>query len=102
MGSLTKVKRMLDITDDDFTYDNVILLLLEKNEIWVRGYCCIDEEEAICGELVNVVEDLCVAAYNRLGSEGFTSENVGSVRITYTALSDIAKDVLIRYKQVKF
>ena len=98
MVSINNIKQLLDNPDND----EVIELLIGKNELWVRGFCGIGDDEELCAELAGAVEDLCVAAYNRLGSEGFRSEAIGSVRIEYSALSDVVKDILTRHKRIKF
>ena len=100
--SIDNIKRLLDIPADDDSYDEVVGLLLQKNQLWIRGFCGIGEDEELCGELAGAAADLCVAAYNRLGSEGFSSETIGSVKIEYAALSDAVKDVLVRHRRLKF
>ena len=99
---LLKVKTLLDIEPSDTTSDEVISVLADKNELWVRSVCGIKKTEILCDELVNVIEDMTVCAYNKIGSEGFNDETIGPIRIDYTDVPYKSKAVLDRYRRVSF
>lgn len=99
---LLNVKTLLDIDKADLSNDEVISLLADKSESWVRSVCGIDKSEALCGELLSVVEDMTVCAFNKIGSEGFTNETIGPMRIDYTDVPYKCKAVLDRYRRVSF
>lgn len=99
---LVKVKKLLDIDSSDMSSDEVISLLADKNESFIRGYCGIDKSEVLSDELLNAVEDLTVCAFNKIGSEGFKNETIGPIRIDYSEMPYSCKTVLDRYRRVSF
>lgn len=105
MTSLDKIKLILDIESDvdieDDSLDEVLGLFLEKAELWVRTVCGIgliplDEP------LMNAVEDLAVIRYNKLGSEGLSTESVGPLNMSYEDVPREIVSVLDKYKKVCF
>ncbi len=106
MTGLQKIKLILGI--DDASSDEILTLLLKKCEMWVRGYCEIfdigTDYELISLDkpLMSVIEDLAVIRYNKIGSEGLTSEAVGPLNMSYEELSPQITAVLSGYKRVRF
>ena len=101
-STIEAVKHILDIANDDLSRDDVLRLIIDKNELWVRGTCNIESEAPLCEELSSLTQDLSVVSFNRLGSEGLKNESVGPVTMNYENLSDRHLGVINRYKRVKF
>lgn len=99
---ISRIKRILDIQQEDTSVDNVIGILLQKNEVWIRDICGIPEEGRLDNALVNLLEDLTIMSYNKIGSEGFNSESMGPITIQYADLPERCKEVISRHKRVRF
>ena len=98
---LLSVKLLLGTPAEDSQYDNVLLLLLGKCELFVRAYCNIDDEE-LGDALLSVCVDLTAVKFNKLGSEGLKNETVGPLRMDYEDVpADIAA-ILKSFRRVRF
>ena len=97
-----RIKTLLEIEPEDTTADKVLGLMVDKNEVWVRDLCGLGEREILSPELMNVVEDLTVCAYNKMGSEGFADETIGPIRIDYEEIPAKCMVIINRHKRLKF
>ena len=100
-STLDRIKRILNISVDDMSYDQILSIIIEKNELWLRSVCSLGDAP-LNEELASVLEDLSVISYNRLGSEGLSSESVGPVSMVYKDVPDTILSVLSKYKKVRF
>lgn len=106
MCRLVRIKKILGLDDD--SNDEVISLLLKRCEMWVRTVCAIfDTDKSL--ELIplepplfDVVEELCLIRYNKLGSEGLSTETVGPLSMDYCDLPAHISAILNKYKRIKF
>ncbi|MDR0405668.1 MAG: phage head-tail connector protein [Clostridiales bacterium] len=106
MAELSRVKLTLGLEDD--THDAVLSLLLERCETWVRGVCGIfdmGEDRTLlplAAPLDDAVEALCVVRYNKLGSEGLSTEAVGPLSMNYSDIPADTARILDRWKRLRF
>lgn len=97
---------MLDVEDDSI--DDVLGLILKKCEMWVRTVCGIYDVDKnlelvpLDQSLKNVVDDLAIIRYNKLGSEGLSNETVGPLNMNYDDVPHNIALILNRYKKVRF
>jgi len=94
---INNLKMLLNIKDDD--NNELLELLLEKAESYIKMYT---QRSKISDSFNNIILDIAVIFYNRLGSEGEISRSVG---ISQTFESEfIPKHIekqLNRYRLVK-
>lgn len=76
---LKKLKILLGIADD--SKDELLLILLDQCEEEVVNYTHNYELE----KLENVIINLAIWKYNRIGSEGLNSENYSGVSFNYAS-----------------
>ncbi|GGJ85991.1 hypothetical protein GCM10007063_05590 [Lentibacillus kapialis] len=83
MATLENVKTVLGI--DDQLQDDVINLLIQNVEsrlkVWLKQHADMTE---IPDELQFIVEEMTVARFQRLGSEGMSSESVEGHSVSFT------------------
>jgi Phage gp6-like head-tail connector protein len=84
---LKRVKLRLKQESNEVLLQELINTSKDKILLYIGGDTLPQQLETICVELT-------VATYNRLGSEGYASENVGEVSYTYS------DDLLKPYKTV--
>lgn len=94
---LERIKLLLNITDD--SKDALLNELIDNVEEFILNFTnnpdCLDSLRGT--ECVMVVHD-----YNRLGTEGLSSENYSGMSFSYTAgYSDDIMKQLKRYRKVK-
>jgi hypothetical protein len=80
MAVLDNVKTLLGIGASDLSKDARINVLIAHAEQAIRNYTRLTE---IPAELTFVTESVVVAKYNQLGSEGYASESIEGIAITY-------------------
>ncbi|WP_179601009.1 phage head-tail connector protein [Neobacillus driksii] len=78
MAAIDNVITLLGITD--VSKYQVLEVLIEHTEQAIRNYTKLSEVPA---ELSFVTESVVVAKYNQLGSEGYSSESIEGLAITY-------------------
>ena len=83
---LNRIKTLLGITDND----ELIYEIVEITKSKILNY--INKEE-FPRELEFILVEMAVERYNRIGSEGITSESSDGVNFTYNTV-----DVLEKYK----
>lgn len=83
MATLQNVKTILGIKDT--LQDDVISLIITNIEsrltVWLKQHAKLD---SIPLELLFIVEEMAVARFQRLGSEGMASESVEGHSITFS------------------
>ncbi|WP_100408443.1 phage head-tail connector protein [Bacillus solitudinis] len=80
MPSLNNVKALLDIEDNDYSEDNVLILYLDRATNHVLKYCNVIELDSTLDELV---EDITIFNYRNKGVENIVSEGKGSLSESY-------------------
>lgn len=94
---LDKVKLLLNITDD--TADDLLNTLISmcKEEAYV--YCNLLEYD---NKLDNIVVYMVIEKYNRIGSEGSTSQSASGISTTYESFySDKIVKMLNKHRRVR-
>lgn len=96
MTILQRVKTLLNISDT--SKDALLTELISDAEEFVANYC---NSTAAVESVGSAIVQMVVYAYNRLGSEGLTSENYSGVSFGYTEgyPDDILKQ-LRRYRKI--
>lgn len=74
---LNKIKILLGIADN--SKDELLRILLDQTEEEVVNYTHNDELD----KLQNVIINIAIWKYNRLGSEGLNAENYSGVSFSY-------------------
>lgn len=93
---LEKLKILLNITDS--TKDGLLRILLDQTEEEVVNYTHNTELD----KLENVIINIAIWKYNRLGSEGLNSENYSGVSFNYaSAYPDSILRQLQSYRRIK-
>ena len=94
---LEKIKLLLNANDDSL--DELILTLISlcKEEAYV--YCNLPEYDS---KLDFIVIQMVIERYNRIGSEGATSQSSSGVSMNYDSFySDKVVRLLNKYRKVK-
>lgn len=94
---LEKIKLLLSASDDSL--DELILTLISlcKEEAYV--YCNLPEYDS---KLDFIVIQMVIERYNRIGSEGATSQSSSGVSMNYDSFySDKVVRLLNKYRKVK-
>ena len=94
---LEKIKLLLNANDDNL--DELILTLISlcKEEAYV--YCNLPEYDS---KLDFIVIQMVIERYNRIGSEGATSQSSSGVSMNYDSFySDKVVRLLNKYRKVK-
>lgn len=96
MTTLQRVKTLLNITDT--SKDALLTELISGAEEFAKTYCNNADVVSLVGA---AIVQMVVYAYNRIGSEGLTSENYSGVAFGYTDgyPDDIMKQ-LRRYRKI--
>ena len=95
---LEKIKLLLNVSDID-SLDELILTLITlcKEEAYI--YCNLPEYDS---KLDFIVIQMVIERYNRIGSEGATSQNSSGVSMNYDSFySDKVVRLLNKYRKVK-
>lgn len=93
---LEKLKILLNITDS--TKDGLLRILLDQTEEEVVNYTHNTELD----KLENVIINITIWKYNRIGSEGLNSENYSGVSFSYaSAYPDSILRQLQSYRRIK-
>jgi hypothetical protein len=80
MAAIDNVMTLLGIASNDFSKVEKLEILISQTEQAIRNYTRLTE---IPAELGFVTESIVVAKYNQLGSEGYASESIEGILITY-------------------
>ena len=99
---IQRIKIILSIDAEDTSADELLELLCDKCESYVRGYCGVRGNAPLGEQLVNAVQDLAVGRYNKLGSEGLEKEVIGPMTLEYSDIPGDVLQILNRYKKVSF
>lgn len=93
---LDNIKTLLGIAYDDYSKDNLILLLIEQEKDYAFNYTNNTVDNNF------LITKMVVYKYNRLGTEGLKSENYSGASYNYTDdyPSDIIKS-LNTYRKLK-
>jgi len=98
MTILEKLKILLSISDT--SKDNLLNLLTEQAEQEFRNYCSRDDRPTTAEQ---IIIDLVIMRYNRVGTEGLTGQSYSGVREDYSNDYPTAlKTALNRYRQIRF
>lgn len=94
---LERIKLLLNISDE--SKDALLEELIDNATEFVRNYINNDAAlESLTGTIVNMV----IYDYNRMGTEGLTSENYSGVSFGYASgYSDDIMKQLKRYRKVR-
>ncbi len=84
---LDNIKMLLGLTDDD-SKDELLMLLIERCINEAKNYTHNDS----IVNYENVINDMVVYSYNRLGTEGLNSETYSGVKFDYA--SDYPESIL--------
>lgn len=93
---LEDLKILLNIVDDN--KDKLLELIIKKSKNIVKNYCNVNEVPV---ELEDTVTDIAVIVYNRMGTEGLSSESYSGVSNSFE--SDMPKSIrrnLNRYRSL--
>ena len=94
---LEKIKLLLNANDDSLDELILILISLCKEEAYV--YCNLPEYDS---KLDFIVIQMVIERYNRIGSEGATSQSSSGVSMNYDSFySDKVVRLLNKYRKVK-
>ena len=74
---ITKIKTLLGLTD--CSKDELILALKDIAESEVKAYCNIDDISGLESAIIQIV----ILKYNRLGTEGISSESYSGISANY-------------------
>lgn len=92
---LKKIKLLLGLTDD--SKDELLLILLDQSSEEVCNYT----HQYDLDKLENVIINLAIWKYNRIGSEGLNSENYSGVSFNYlNEYPDNLKKQLQAYRRI--
>jgi hypothetical protein len=92
------IKTLLGIADD--SKDSLISLLKSIAEDEVKAYCNIDD---IPAALDNIIAQIVVIKYNRIGAEGIASQNFNGVLESFEdSYPTPLLAALNRYRRVRF
>lgn len=89
---LNKIKLIIGIDLVDTSKDTLLTLLIEQAEEFARN---IIRSNNLCG-LSGVICKMVVYAYNRLGTEGLSSESYSGATFSYD--SDLPEDILAQLR----
>lgn len=84
---LEDLKVLLGISTDE--KDALLKVLIKRTESLVKSYCKIS---CIPNELVDTVTDIAIIMYNRIGTEGLSSESYSGVSNHFE--TDLPKNIL--------
>lgn len=90
MDRLDKIKLLTKCDDDDLLY-----LLLEQAEAFVMNYT---GRKVFPSELEQIVCDIAVINYNRMGTEGESSRSEGGISISIDEAPKHIYSVLNKYR----
>ena len=94
---LDKIKLLLNKVDDSVDELLITLIAMCKEEAYI--YCNLPEYD---DKLDNVVVSMVIEKYNRIGSEGTTSQSASGVSASYNDFySDKVVRILNKYRKVK-
>lgn len=88
---LTKIKVLLNINND--TKDALLNILIDKVVQQIVNYT--HNPECIC-RLENIIIDIVIREYNKIGSEGLKSEGYSGVSYSYE--TELPSDILNQLK----
>lgn len=93
---LSKVKLLLGITDS--LQDPLLSLLIENTE---SHFKVLTGLASVPGELGFIIAEVVVKRFQRLGSEGMRSEDIGGHKVIYDSSEDFNdyRGVIFKYKQ---
>lgn len=96
---LEKIKLLLGIYSDD--KDELINELIEMTKEEVKEYCNLTDNTQL-ESLFGTIKEMVVIKYNRLGTEGLSSENYSGASFGYmTDYPESIKNVLNRNRRAK-
>ena len=84
---LENIKLLLGLTDDD-SKDEILMVLIERAINEAKNYT---HNDSIVG-YENVINDMVIYSFNRLGTEGLNSETYSGVKFDYA--SDYPESIL--------
>lgn len=94
---LERIKLLLNITDD--SKDALLEELIDNATEFAKNY--INNDDAL-DNLTGTIIAMVIYDYNRMGTEGLTSENYSGMSFGYTAgYSDDIMKQLRRYRKVR-
>lgn len=94
---LQDIKLLMGVTDD--SYDELILLLVEKDTSFALDYT---HRENSTEALDYVIMEMVVEDFNRIGSEGVTSRNLSGISESYlTGYSDKIINALNKHRRLR-
>lgn len=94
---LERIKLLLNITDE--SKDALLMELIENATEFARNY--INNDDAL-DNLTGTIVAMVIHDYNRMGTEGLTSENYSGVSFGYASgYSDDIMKQLRRYRRVR-
>ena len=93
---LEKIKVLLGILSNDTSKDDILKIYIEDSTEEVKQYI---NSTDVPKELEGLIRDIVIIKYNRRGSEGLISENVGGMGRSY--LDDIPKEIKRKLKRFR-
>ena len=94
---LERIKLLLNITDE--SKDALLMELIENATEFARNYI---NNDAALENLTGTIISMVIYDYNRMGTEGLTSENYSGVSFGYASgYSDDIMKQLKRYRKVR-
>lgn len=94
---LDRIKLLLNISNDE--KDELITTLITMCKDEARAYCNFKEYKT---ELDNIIVYMVVESYNRLGSEGTTSQQASGISASYESFySDKIIRMLNKHRRVR-
>lgn len=93
---LEKIKILLGILSSDTSKDEILKIYIEDSTEEVKQYINSTEIPKV---LEGLIRDIVIIKYNKRGSEGATSENVGGISRSY--LDDIPKEIKRKLKRFR-
>ena len=94
---LERIKLLLNITDE--SKDALLGELIDNATEFAQNYI---NNDAALGNLTSTIVNMVIYDYNRMGTEGLTSENYSGVSFGYASgYSDDIMKQLKRYRKVR-
>ncbi|WP_271401516.1 phage head-tail connector protein [Salinicoccus roseus] len=83
MATLDDVKTLIGLSDTDTAQDKPLNLIISMTERRLKKFLPVDVEE-LPADLQDIVVEVTIIRYNRIGNEGMQSESVEGRSMTFS------------------